>query len=514
MTTQTKPVSHRFWIPALILLLTAGILIYVFATGHFVRYFLIYPALTGASLLVWLWWVFLAGKFRWKSLLLGLLVIGGIVALFRFAVRLDGSANGGSAPRFAWKWSPTVEDGLKKLPEAGTSIVSAERDPDLIDSPSFLGPNGDGHLPNPGLETDWANHPPEELWRCQVGLGWSSFSVEGDRAVTQEQRGGEEMVTCYHAQTGQFLWSHSDPVRFSEPMGSDGPRATPTLRDGTVYAMGATGILNALNIENGGLLWSRSILEELGQENIEWGKSASPLIAGNLAIATGGNSENACVLALDRLSGDTVWKAGDGPASYSSPVLMNLLGTEQIVAVLGDNVTSFDPPSGKILWRFDWPGTFPKAAQPIRVDSGQLLVTSSYGVSSHLLRVENDGGTWKVEAVWTQKQMKTKFSSVLVSGEYSYGLDEGKMICMEIATARRVWKGGRYGYGQNLLIGDSLILVQTEPGDVVLVEATPEEHRELARISPLSSKTWNAPTLAGKFLFVRNDREAVCLKLP
>ncbi|MAS97111.1 MAG: hypothetical protein CMO55_28300 [Verrucomicrobiales bacterium] len=514
MTTSAKPVSYRLWIPVVIVTIALGAVVFSFAIEHVFRFLFLYLAIVFACIGLWAWWVFLAGRFRWKSLLIGILVGASVFALFRYALRFDGSAHGGGALKFAWKWTPESEQNLEELPDAGTAIVSAERDPDLKDFPGFLGKNRDGRVPNPGLATDWETNPPEELWRIQVGLGWSSFAVVGDRAITQEQRGEEELVTCYHAQTGQFLWSHSDEALFSEPMGSDGPRATPTIHDDTVYALGATGILNALNIENGEPIWSRSVLQELAQDNIEWGKSASPLVVDDLVIVTGGNSESECVVAYDRLTGELAWKSGDGPASYSSPVLMTLQETDQVVTVLGDNVSSFEPTSGKLLWRFDWPGTFAKVAQPIRIDDNRLLVTSSYGIPSNLLKVERQEGKWNVQAVWTERQMKTKFSSAVVRGDYAYGLDEGKMICLEIDTADRVWKGGRYGYGQNLLVGEDLILIQTERGDVVLVEATPEEHRELTRISPLSSKTWNAPALAGKFLFVRNDQEAVCLKLP
>ena len=514
MTDRAKPAPRRFWIPVTVVSLTAIFLVYLFTADHFARFVFFWVGIAAAAFLVWMWWVFLAGRFRWKPLVFGVLIIGVGLAAAKFTLRYDGSAHGGTPLKFTWKWTPEVEESLEDLPPSGTAVVSAERDPDLADFPSFLGKNGDGRVPNPGLKTDWEENPPEEIWRLPVGLGWSSFAVMGDRAITQEQRGEEELVTCYHIQTGQFLWSHADPVRFSEAMGSDGPRATPTLDEKFVYAFGATGILNCLNIENGKKIWSKSILEELGQPNVQWGKSTSPLLIEDLVIVTGGNSEGECVIACNRTTGEIVWKAGDGPASYSSPVLMNLNGEPQIVTVLGDNVSAFAPSTGESLWRFDWPGTFAKVAQPIQVGTNQVLATSSYGIPSNLIQVTSDGDVWTPEAVWTERQMKTKFSSALVLGDHAYGLSEGIMNCIEVATGKRLWKGGRYGYGQNLLIGDDLILIQAERGDVVLVEPSPEEHRELTRISPLSSKTWNAPALAGRYLLVRNDREAVCLKLP
>ena len=109
--------------------------------------------------------------------------------------------------------------------------------------------------------------------------------------------------------------------------------------------------------------------------------------------------------------------------------------------------------------------------------------------------------------------MKTKFSSPVIVGKHAYGLHEGRLMCMDPATGEKVWKGAYYGYGQNLLVGD-LLLIQAESGDVVLTRPRPEAHEEVARISPLKARTWNTPTLAGRYLLVRNDVDAVCLRLP
>ncbi len=506
--------NYRFWIPLTLIFASTAILNTLFLIEHHMRVILVYPTLILTALLVGLWWVFLAGRFRWKSLLAGIFGTALLIAFAATTLRYDGSANGALPASFTWKWTEKPGENLEALPvPAESPSLAQSRDPDLADFPSFLGAAMDGFVPDPGLNPDWETNPPEELWRIPIGLGWSAFSVVGERAVTQEQRGGDELVTCYHVQTGQLLWSHTDPARFSEAMGGDGPRATPTIRDGVVYVLGATGILNALHLSDGKLLWTRPVLEELGLANVEWGKSASPLVLENLVVVTGGENEANAVLAFDRETGKPVWQSGDGPASYSSPVLLNLDGKDQVVTILGDNVSGFDPETGDRLWRFDWPGGFPKVAQPIQVSPNQVLVAASYGTPTNLLQL-TVGDPWTVESIWDASQMKTKFSSPIVVDGHAYGLDEGKLIAMDVATGKRVWKGAKYGYGQNLRVGDRYLLIQAETGDVALVQIDPEAFTELGRISPLTSKTWNAPALAGNYLLVRNDREAVCLKLP
>jgi len=121
-------------------------------------------------------------------------------------------------------------------------------------------------------------------------------------------------------------------------------------------------------------------------------------------------------------------------------------------------------------------------------------------------------GNLSVAEVWKNRDMKSEFSNIVARGGFLYGLDDGILACVEIATGERKWKDGRYGHGQLLLV-DDLLLVQTEQGPVALVEANPTGYREVARLKALGAKTWNTPALAGEFLLLRNDQEAVCYRL-
>jgi outer membrane protein assembly factor BamB len=136
-----------------------------------------------------------------------------------------------------------------------------------------------------------------------------------------------------------------------------------------------------------------------------------------------------------------------------------------------------------------------------------------YGIGSKLYRVQDGGGAWRAEVVWESPRLKSKFGNLIAHEGSVYGLDDGVLTCLDPATGERRWKGGRYGHGQLLLVG-GLLLVQTEEGEVVLVEPSPEAHRELTRFAALEGKTWNPPALAGALLVVRNDREAAAYELP
>jgi len=418
----------------------------------------------------------------------------------------------------AWKWSPKREGPARALmlqPEASSPAqpVGAVLLPESA-FPQFLGPDRSGVLIGIPLCRDWDHSPPKTLWRQPIGLGWSAFAASGQHAVTQEQRREDELIVCYELQTGHALWAHTNRVRFSETLGGDGPRATPTLHKGRVYTMGASGILDCLEEGTGQLVWSRDVLHENQLSNLTWGKSCSPLLVHDLVLVTGGEQREKTLLAYVAADGKPAWQAGHDQASYCSPLLASLCGQEQILMVNGHSVTGHDPHNGEILWECAWPGEFAKATQPLVVDTNRVFIAAGYGVGCLMLKIDySAAGTWSAVALWKNHNLKPKFTNLVRQGQYVYGLDEGVLACVNLDQGTREWKEGHYGHGQILLV-DDMLLVQAESGDVVLVEISPARPRELARFRALQGKTWNNPVLLRDLLLVRNDQEAACYRLP
>jgi outer membrane protein assembly factor BamB len=514
---NSSPLRFLLSFPVITALILGSVIAWTWIDGHVARSaaLILLPALW--LVLTAVWWVLRGRGARLKRLGVVALLGVAVATVLALTVRREGSADGTAFPKFTWRWTkPSVVD-LPAIAETPAPKADVGPPPTgVADFTRFMGVNGDGVIPDAGIQTDWKTHAPRELWRIPIGLGWPGFAVAGRRAITQEQRGEEEYVTCYDITNGSLLWSHKDRARFSEGMGGDGPRATPTLdlEKKLVYSLGATGILNCLELETGKLVWSRNILSESGTENLVWAKSIAPLLVGELVVVSGGAGAPT-LFAMKRDTGEIVWKAGVDGASYSSPVVRTLGGKEQIVSVNASSVTGHDIATGDVFWTFDWPpNAYAKVGQPILAGTDRLLVTASYGMKSHLLQITKDGsGKFSCAPVWTSTTPRTKFSSAAVIGNHAYALDEGTLACVNLADGERVWRDGRYGFGQHLVVGDHL-LIQTEPGDVVLVKANPEMLEEVGRIKALSSKTWNPPTLAGRYLLVRNDREAVCFEIP
>jgi outer membrane protein assembly factor BamB len=494
----------RWWIPAVLVVLAVGNLLRIRLAKELDSNFkAMQSSLTFALLpvLLLLWFLFLS-RLRWRTRLAGVFLFVLLVFGLTRIVRFDGAVDGTGTPLLAWKWKAKKTGNVGPLKivalPAASQLVSTN-----TEEAGYLGTNRTGIIEDVKLDRDWTTHPPQQLWRQPIGLGWSSFCLSGGRAFTQEQRGENELVICYELTTGHVLWAHTNHVRFSETMGGDGPRATPTLSDGRVYALGGTGILDCLDAANGQLLWSHDVLKENNSPNLPFGKSTSPLVFDDLVVVTGGMADGPTLLAYHLKDGSSAWHAGTDKASFSSPTLATLAGKRQIVSVNAGSVTGHDPATGTILWDYPWPGQWPKCAQPIILPPDRIFLSASF----------NAGGKLSVIEKWKNRSMKSEFSNIVVRDGCAYGLDDGILACIDLATGERKWKDGRYGHGQVLLVGD-LLLVQMENGPVALVEANPSCFREVATLQALGSKTWNVPAINGECLLVRNDQEVACYKLP
>ncbi len=464
----------------------------------------------GIALILSCVWLIGFSRLRWRTRGLWVLGLVALALLGRATVERRGMT-GDVVPVLGWRWArPQLSDAVPQ-PE-GTSSPRGQRAPGL-GYPQFQGPSRDGALTGMRLATDWQTRPPRPLWRRPIGAGWSGFAVSGPFAVTQEQRGEHELTSCYDRTSGELIWVHSETTRHEDPLGGPGPRATPVIVDGRVYALGATGMLNALELETGEPIWSVDIIADNGANVPTYGVAASPLVVEDRVIVLAGGPRGRSLVAYDRQNGEPVWSGGGHSAAYSSPVLARLAGRDQIVVLNGSHLVGHDASDGSLLWQYPWPDV-EKVSQPVILPGERVFISTGYGVGGKLFRITPaPAGGLEVQMIWESRGLKAKLSNVVHRDGYLYGLDDGRLVCLDLDSGQREWKSGRYGHGQLVLVED-VLLIQAENGDVVLVEATPREHRELARLTALSGKTWNHPALAGRHLLVRNDREAACFELP
>lgn len=402
----------------------------------------------------------------------------------------------------------------KPAPSASPVPVAIAASAPINDYPQFLGPSRDGTLAGVKLARDWAKRPPRRVWRQPIGLGWSAFAIAGTRAVTQEQRGALELVTAYDLATGRALWAHSDTVRFESVVAGAGPRAVPTLEGGRVFTVGSTGLLNALDLETGRRLWSKDFVRDNGAEVPSFGKVTAPLVVGDLVIVSAGGGAGRSLVSYKKDTGERAWSAGDDVSGYGSLALVSLLGRRQVLAFNGGSVVAHDPENGSVLWQHAWPRGQPNVAQPLPIGDDRVLLSAGYGVGSKLFQVSQaPDGAYAARLVWETSRLKSKFVNMVLVDGFVYGLDDGILACLDPASGERKWKSGRYGHGQMILVERTLLL-QSEEGELVLIDPDPGGLKELARFQALDGKTWNPPALAAPYLVVRNDKEAACYELP
>jgi len=442
---------------------------------------------------------------RRASMAAAILLACGAMTLLR-----TGGITGDGASDFAWRWSQTPEERL--LAQAGdepAALPSSSSSEAGADWPGFRGVERDGVVRGVRIATDWSQSPPKEMWRRPVGPGWSSFAVRGDRLYTQEQRGEDEVVACYNAANGQAVWTHRDAARFYESNGGAGPRGTPTLSDGRVYTLGATGILNVLDAGDGAVVWSRNAASDTGAKLPGWGFASSPLVIDDVVVvATAGT-----LAAYDLATGEPRWVGPQGGGGYSSPHRVTLGGVTQIVLMSGPGAVSVAPADGKLLWQHPLMSNA-RIVQPAVTADGNLLVSEGEGSYMYRIAVARGAGGWTVEERWTSEGLKPYFSDFVVHDGHAYGFDGSALACIDLKDGARKWEGGSYGSGQLVLLPEqNVLLVVSEKGELALVGAAPDRFAELARFPAIKGKTWNHPALAGDVLLVRNGEEMAAFRL-
>jgi outer membrane protein assembly factor BamB len=421
---------------------------------------------------------------------------------------------------FQPRWTHTAEEtflaGQKPQPAklATTQIDNASFTNALAhpEWPEFRGADRSGRSLAQKISTNWTARPPRQLWKIQVGPAWSSFAVAGRMLFTQEQLGPKEAVVCLDADSGKEIWKTEIDARLEDPMGGPGPRATPTLSNGSLYVQGSAGAFMRLNPASGEIVWKKDLTQIAGSKVPIWGFAASPLIVGQNVIVYGGGEKG--LLAFDRISGDLRWSAPCPIDSYSSPQLNNILGEDSLLMLTKSGLLLLDPTTGKTRLSYDWPIPQYRALQAAVVGDDTVLIPTGMNMGTRAIRLKKDKDQYTVEELWTSRQLKPDFVDLVIYKGYAYGNDGGILTCIDLKTGERKWKGGHYGKGQILLLENSAaLLILSEQGQVVLVATDPSDHHELASFQALEGKTWNHPVLVGDRLYVRNSQEAAAYKI-
>ena len=378
------------------------------------------------------------------------------------------------------------------------------------DWPQYRGLHRSGVAVEENPLDQWSEGGPTELWRRDIGEGFSAVSVVDDRLFTMESIDLEEAVLAIDRETGQTVWrtvvGHTD----SELFPGTGPRSTPTVVDGTLFTVSSQSRLLAMSAASGEILWDRQ-LTEYGPTP-RFGYSMSPLVDGdNVLVLVGDSGKQPGIISFDRASGSVRWQALDGPAGYSSPIVVDLGGVPQYVFVTGRGITALSP-EGEQLWFHE---TDPKAAlpMPVFVPPDKIFVaTADDTFGSMMIRVVHEDGTFSTEETWTERLMRNHFNTSVLVGDHLYGFDNATLRCLDAETGEKRWAKRGFGKGSLVAAGD-LIYVLSDTGTLALVRANAAQYEEVGQVEVTEGRSWTAPSLAAGRLYIRDFDELVSLDL-
>ncbi|MFV1965787.1 MAG: PQQ-binding-like beta-propeller repeat protein [Pirellulaceae bacterium] len=421
------------------------------------------------------------------------------------------------------------------------------------DWPQWRGPNRDGVW----RETGVVQRLPEQLtfrWKTPIGGGFAGPAVVGDRVYVADRAvadkesvpesrwnvtdpvNGSERILCLDGDTGKILWKHEYKrvYTISYPIG---PRATPTVAHGKVYSVGAMGDLVCLDADRGAVIWSKNYPSDFGTQINPWGMASAPLVDGQQLIILAGGENGACVLALDKDTGDEIWRSLDAvDPGYSSPILIEAGGTRQLIVWNPLGLYSLDPASGKVNWHQPFATKMGHSvATPVYNARHGRLFVSSFFDGPLMMQLSADSPTaeflWKGSSQSELARNTDKLHALMctpsIVGDRIYGVcSYGQLRCLDAGTGRRIWETleatgeGRW-WTAFLVQHQGRFFIFNEQGELIIARLSSEGYEEISR-APLIAPThkvgrrmvvWSHPAFANRRVYARNDREIVCADL-
>lgn len=382
--------------------------------------------------------------------------------------------------------------------------------------PTFRGAQRDDVSREKGLLQSWPESGPARVWLNQdVGLGYSGFSIVGDKLYTMGARGDTEFLLCLNASDGKELWATKVGSRLKNGWG-DGPRSTPTVDGDFVYALGGTGTLVCAATADGATKWEKSF-GSLGGKSPNWGYCESVLVDGDRVVCTPGGKDGA-IVALNKADGATLWQSKDltDGAQYASIVPWEHAGGRQYVQLFMKTLAGVSATDGKVLWKTDFPGQTAVIPTPITHD-GHVYVAAGYGVGCMLVKVSAEN---QAEVVYENKNMKNHHGGVILLDDHLYGYSDGNgWVCQNFKSGEIVWsEKNKLGKGCVAYADGRLYLLDEKKGDVALIAASTkgwEEHGRF-KLDPQTTQRssrgaiWTHPVVCNGRLYLRDQELLSC----
>ncbi|HXG64407.1 MAG TPA: PQQ-binding-like beta-propeller repeat protein [Blastocatellia bacterium] len=390
--------------------------------------------------------------------------------------------------------------------------ITVGRPSNQPDWPQWKGPERTGISKETGLLKSWPAQGPPLVWSISnLGKGYGSIAIKGDRIFVQGIKDGKSVLFCLNRADGKTVWTTVMGPEVDQDRGN-GPRGTPTVDGDRVYALSENGDLACLKVGDGAAVWRRNILQEFGGRNPHWLISESPLVDGNHVIVTPGGNQ-ASIVALDKMTGKTVWTSKElsDPAGYASCVAADVQGVRTIMAFTAGAAVGVRATDGKLMWRYTTVANrTANCTTPVFHDN-KVFYSSAYGTGCALLGLKAQNGEVKAEEIYFSREMMNHHGGVVLVNGYLYGFSNNMLTCIEFATGKPMWKHRSVGKG-SLTYADGMLYLLSENNVVGLAEATPEAYKEVGRfqIADQGWPSWAHPVVCGGRLYIRNQGVLAC----
>ena len=385
------------------------------------------------------------------------------------------------------------------------------------DWPQILGPNRNGIAVDERIAENWAAGKPKKIWERKVGSGFAGAIVVESQVILFHREQANDLLTAFDRETGTPNWSTKFPSSFQpQIVDDDGPRATPVVDTGSVFAFSAEGVLLCVDLKSGDKKWERKTHKDFGATGGYFGAGSSPLVDGKRVIVNvGGDKKRAGVVAFDVESGETLWTAVDDQASYSSPVITTIDGIRHLLCITRLNLVSIDPETGKERFRTPFGARGPTVNGAIPVISGQhLFLTASYGIGAEFVRVEAN----EFDVIRKDEILSSQYTTPILDRGSLFGIDgrqDGGPIslkCFDLNTGKSSWSTPWDEYA-TLIAADGKLLVMRTDGVLTLVKISADKYVKLGSASLLTGKTRALPALSRGRFYVRNEKTLACFDL-
>lgn len=374
------------------------------------------------------------------------------------------------------------------------------------DYPQWRGQNRDGTASAFSEPKSW----PDRLrlkWKVDVGEGYATPIVVGNRVYTHTRREGNEVMTALDAESGKIAWQTSYPAPYKMNPATknhgQGPKSTPLFYNGTLFTLGISGIVSAFDASTGKQLWQKPA----PPVSPIYGTAMSPVGYRDMVIFHIGGHNQGALTAFDVKSGAVKWSwSGDGPA-YASPIVVELGGTRQVVSVTQDNVVGVAADTGALLWQRPWKsGPTNNSITPILY--GDAIIVTGYQLGVSLFRVAKRNDQWTTETVWDNKDVSMFMSNPVLIGDTLYGLSErnsGQFFALDAKTGKVLWLGSpREATNTAVIKAGDLLFLLNDDGELIVAKSAPSGLKELRRYTVADSATWAQPTISGQRVFVKD----------